>query len=259
MKAVKVELEYHWGFSIRRPYLSASEPSLKIIPPTSLIGALSRGLAYLNGWSEVVERENKYYSSAIRILNKCKWATMALKGTFLPGIGLVETRDILRAVIAHYQRRENIEPGAVMFAPQLHGRVYAPSLRVCAVYIVEDDYLTEVSRATWGILALGCKESLVSVEDVKVVGLEESKERIVETRFLFERKLIKSVKRGDYMEDTGSIPTPLHYQLASVKREATTYILPLRRIEVEVATEGLVLKDEEGDKYIVSERFLKGG
>lgn len=261
MLVVKALLSYHWGFSVRKPFFSAQQPTFRVPPPTTLMGALARAFASASGWPETFRSNGGLFSSAARLYRACPWATAAIVDeNVLPSVGPVETRDVMRAVIAHYLRRENVEPGAVMFAPQPHGKVYAPGFKLLAAFLFTDDgEAREASRLAWSICAVGCKESLVSVEDVRLLSLDRVSDRLVETRFYFEKALARKGPATGFIEEDMTMPSSEHYQVARVKVNVETCIVPLGPVRVEVAEDkALVLRDEEGDCYIISKDRVGG-
>jgi len=252
---VKVLFSYHWGFSVRKPFFSAQQPTFRAPPPTTLIGSLARAFAVARRWPEAFEEDGRLYSTAARLYKVCPWATAALiDENVIPSIGPVETRDAIRAVIAHYLRRENIKPSVALFAPQPHGKVYAPSFKLLASFIFTDEAeAREASRLAWSIPAVGCKESLVSVKDVRLLKAEEIVEELVKTRYYFEKSLARRYPATGFMEEDMTMPSTEHYQLARVKVNVETCIVPLRPIRVEVIrNKAMILKDEEGDYYILN-------
>jgi len=258
MKVLKVHIKLHWGFSVRKPFFSASQPSFKVPPPTTLIGALSRALAYSKKMPEVLvisSGKKTYYSSTIKLLKYCKWASLALVDeNLLPREGLVETHDIMRAVIAPYVRRENI-PRGMLYAPQAHGRIYSPDLDILVTYFVEDPYAEQLQKIAWGITALGCKESIASTVDIKVLNLKEYKENIVKTRFYFEKDLAEDVK-GDYIEDYLTLPSEEHFELASTKYTLTTFIIPLSVVLARINPDKALALSDGQDIYIVNKEVF---
>jgi len=262
MKAIKVHAKLHWGFSIRKPFFSASQPTFKVPPPSTLIGALSRAYAYLEKLPEtLVERLGKridYYSTSVKLLTTCKWASLALIDEhLLPKEGLVETQDIMRALIAPYLRRENIYPGSrMLYAPQAHGKVYFPDLDILITYLTDDAHADILRRTAWGITAIGCKESIACVVDVKVLNLSIREDEIITTRFYFESDLSKGIVEGDYIEDYLTIPSRDHFKLASTKYTLKAFIIPINNVRVRIDSEKAVVLHDGYDNYIIRKEVI---
>jgi len=259
MKAVVVEALLHWGYSVKRPVFSAAQPALRVPSPTTFLGALARSKAYIDKLPEVVGGE-KPYSSTVELLDVVPWASMALvdEDYVNPVTGLIETHDILRAVIAPYLRRENVYPGSPMlFGPQPHGKIYAPGMRVEVVYLVRRG---DVLRYAYGIMALGSKESIVSVSSAREVDVEEAG-GVVETRFYFPRRLASKVE-GNYLTETLSSPHRDHYAVAEVKDLYVNweeYVVPIRPVRVTPSGEAAVLRDSEERVLLVPREVVEGG
>ncbi|MEM0495267.1 MAG: type I-A CRISPR-associated protein Cas5a [Thermofilum sp.] len=262
--AVKVAVEFHWGYSVKRPFFSASQPALAVPPPTALVGALARAAASLEGWPEAVEEgqgakpargsASRLYSGAARVLDKVLWASLALTDERFvsPLIGIVETRDIIRALIAPYQRRDNIYPGsALLFGVQPHGRVYAPSMRASILYLAKG---SEVARWAYALQSVGSKESIVSVVDVEV-GEARVREGggSVETRYYFPARL-GSVEGGARpAREVLSLPTREHFLLGAVHGvgEWEEFLVPLGWASVKPSGEAALVEDPSGEVVLV--------
>lgn len=266
--AVRALLEFHWGYSVKRPLFSASQPALLVPPPTTLLGALARAAAYFHGWPETIQEGQALYSSARLLLEKIRWAAAALVDERFVGplLGPAETRDLTRALIAPYQRADHAYPGSPMlFGVQPHGKVYAPSMRVAVFFLATDEKVGDYARC---ILSVGSKESVVSVDgvevsEVRVVGAHE-----VETCYYFPSDL------GDVLQSPGnaekrralrellSIPDVSHYELARVKDlEANwrEFVVPLGRVRVRLASErAAAVLDPEGEVVVVPRWVVEG-
>lgn len=264
MKVLKVHLKLHWGFSIRKPYFSASQPSFKVPPPSTLIGALARAFASYKRLPEVIAKASKhgreYYSSCVELLRFCKWVTVAvIDENMLPFEGPIETKDLMRALIAPYLRRSNIYPGSrMLYAPQAHGKIYFPDLDMVASYFVNDEIVKDLERIAWSIVAVGSKESVACTVNVKVLDLREIKETLVKTRYYFEKDLIKSIREGSYIEEYMTIPTEEHYKLASIKVHSRVFVIPIGELLVEVDNnKAFVFCDNDGDVYILRKEVVR--
>ncbi|RLF07332.1 MAG: type I-A CRISPR-associated protein Cas5 [Thermoprotei archaeon] len=263
MKLLKILAELHWGYAIRRPVFSAAQPTVRAPPPTTLLGALARAYTTIKQIPEITTQGGRLFSSTIKLLEICPWATLALIDERLinPVIGPIETHDILKAVIAPYLRRENVYPGsAMLYGPQPHGKIYAPSMNVTLAYFVQDEYADELMRSAYGIVALGCKEAVVSIKEVHLVDFTEIHERMVKTAFYFPKKAGIPLS-GGYVMDLFTLPKAEHFELAKVKdlsKLSEEFIIPLGSIEVQVSHEAAVVKDAEGDVLLIPREVMRG-
>ncbi|MEM1853226.1 MAG: type I-A CRISPR-associated protein Cas5a [Thermofilaceae archaeon] len=266
LTAVRVTVEFHWGYSVKRPFFSASQPALAVPPPTALIGALARAAASIEGWPEAVVESgqptgsqrgstvHRLYSGAVRVLDRVLWASLALTDERFvsPMIGIVETRDIIRALIAPYQRRDNIYPGsALLFGVQPHGRVYAPSMRAHVLYLAKG---SEAAAWAYAIQSIGSKESIVSVVDVEV-GEARMREGggSVETRYYFPVRLGSVEGGARFVREALSVPTREHFLMGAVHGvdEWEEFLVPLGRVNVRPTGDAALVEDPSGEVALV--------
>lgn len=163
VSVIKVEGKYFTVFSVTYRQSSAPAP-LPLPPPTTLVGALSASLARIRHEPETAQRRNELASRAIELLDTVKYAAFGVReGTAIP------FQDLSRFLMASYQHRSYLHFGALAF-----GRVSAP-IRFSILYFVNSKEYADLTKAAWGILAIGNKESLVSVDDVRVLPLRSTK------------------------------------------------------------------------------------
>ena len=137
LKTIVVTSSIHSCYSIKHPLYSATQPTTKVFTPTSLLGALAYPLNVFLKRSEVVEHNNRLLSSVSQLLKDVAWTTYRYID-FDPRI-LIETRDIVRVLIAPYVRAENVYPASPnIWAVQSHGKVCAPTIRVEIMYVVKN-------------------------------------------------------------------------------------------------------------------------
>jgi CRISPR-associated protein Cas5a/b/c len=265
--AVKALLEFHWGYSVKRPIFSAAQPALLVPPPTALLGALARAASYLRGWPEVVQDGSAMRSSASLLLGSVRWAALALVDERFAGplLGPVETRDLTRALIAPYQRADNIYPGSpLLFGVQPHGKVYAPSMRAAALFLATDESVADYARC---ILSVGSKESLVSVDEVKLAEVKTARAAEVETRYYFPSDLGEVLPgsggagEGRAVRELLSLPDLSHYELARVKDLGANwreFVVPLGRVRVKLAEGAVAVLDPDGEAAVVPRRVVEG-
>jgi CRISPR-associated protein Cas5a/b/c len=257
--AIKVILELHWGYSIKRPIFSASQPVLLVPPPSSLLGALARALAYFNGMSENTLIGGELYSSASLLIRDIPWITLALsdKRFISPILGLIESRDIIRALIAPYQRSQHIYPGSrVLFGIQPHGRIYAPSMRLNLIYLAKDKNL---GKYAWCITSLGNKESVVSVLDVHVTEIKLNiDDDEIETFYYFPSSLGEVIE-GRFLKETLSKPSLEHYKLGAAKDLAENceeFTIPLTKVRVKLYGNAKAIT-AGGETIVIPQQVIK--
>jgi CRISPR-associated protein Cas5a/b/c len=264
--AVRALLELHWGYSVKRPLFSASQPALLVPPPTALLGALARAAAYFHGWPEAIQDGLALYSSARLLLERVRWAAAALVDErFIGPLGPVETRDLTRALIAPYLRTDHAYPGSPMlFGVQPHGKVYAPSMRVAVLFLATDEKVRDYARC---ILSIGSKESVVSVDGVEVSEVRVAEASEVETRYYFPSDLgeilqsPEGAEGGRAVRELLSIPDVPHYELARVRdlrANSREFVVPLERVRIRLAGGAAAVLDPEGEVAVVPKWVVEG-
>ncbi|RSN72531.1 MAG: type I-A CRISPR-associated protein Cas5 [Thermoproteota archaeon] len=257
--AVKAILELHWGYSVKRPVFSASQPALLIPPPTSLLGALARAVAYFKEWPETIMIKGKLYSSASLLIQDVPWTALALADERFIGpiLGLIETRDMIRALIAPYQRREHAYPGSrVLFGVQPHGKIYAPSMHLYVIYFTRT---RDIEKYIWSITSLGNKESTVSVSDVRIAEVElNAGDNEIETLYCFPSSLGEVIE-GKFLKEVLSKPSLEHYELGVARDLAKNweeFVIPLTQTRVRLH-EGAVAVRVNDETVIVPQEVIK--
>ncbi|RLF03498.1 MAG: type I-A CRISPR-associated protein Cas5 [Thermoprotei archaeon] len=251
--AVRAVIEFHWGYSVKRPVFSAAQPAHIVPPPKPLLGAFARVIASVRRWPEAFIEEDALYSTAARLLDEILWAALALidERFISPLLGLVETRDVIRALIAPYQRRNNIYPGSpFLFGIQPHGKVYAPSMRALATFLVRSE---EAAYLAYALQCMGSRESIISVYEIEVGEARPLRQSEVETLYYFPARL-GSVERGAFMRELLSAPNKDHYLLGRVHDVAANweeYIVPLEPVSVAPSPRAAVVADPAGTPLIV--------
>ncbi len=179
--ALLVRGHFHWGFSIRYPGTSAAAESYIVPPPTTLVGALARGLAEVG----ILPRTEVYYNgnnivSTSEILTPCiKVSTFRYDNN---SISLpLPYMDPVKLIRAPYQR-ESEDKSPIGFCG--FGKVYSPSVSFEILYIIDIELLRSLARlvtldinhvvlGAYSITMLGSKESLVSIDSVEVTDSVE--------------------------------------------------------------------------------------
>lgn len=237
----KIILKLHWGFSIVLPSASKSKPAVFLPPPTTLIGALSygkyRGL-------DTMTISNRLGSPAY---NLPKVRATARFSDDVAGGAYVE--DIVRNVIMYFQRptKERRLNPKYMHGIVPTGKVYVPNSDIMVVYITDSMTKEELEKLSWSITRLGCKECLVSVEDVEVGEAKRVSGRM-RTKYYFPdivRVLGGNFDYVDFWDEDGFI--------WGKEGKRTRYVLPITRYplrSVEVTVEAKEAY-EVGGEYVV--------
>jgi len=242
VKIVKVLLELHWGYSIKHPIYSASQPSFRFPPPTTLIGALAYTIASRENRSEILIDKNNLYSYTAKILIDVPWATYRFLNID-PSL-LTETRDLVRVSIAPYVRRDNIYPGSpYIWAVQTHGKMYIPLLLIEAIYVVKDSAVNNILRYAWGITRIGTKESIASVKSVEILDTYIVSDTIVETVYSFPKSLAEPIDR-DYIVSRLPIIDREWYCIGTVRNIdmfLEDYVIPRTMVRARITERGVAL------------------
>lgn len=235
----KVFLRLHWGFSVSYPSTSKAKPSFYLPPPTTLIGALSYGK--YRGVDLI--KVNKNATTPLSEF-KVKYATARIAdgyyGTY--------TEDVIRNAILYFQRPERRLDVKYRWGVIPTGRVYLPNGKLIVVYLTDELDRSELEKLSWSINRLGSKESLVSVEDVKVGEAKKVTNAKVKTKYYF--KMGPKIVHGTYVvqyfydEVTWGSPAELH-----------PYILPIITMPIgvtEVEVEAKEAYNVDGEFIVVS-------
>ena len=162
LSVIRVYGEFFTGFSVIYPSQTSAPTPLPLPPPTTLVGALSASIARVRKEPETTFENGSLASRAVELLDVVKYATFGIKDGYA-----IPFQDLSRYLMAPYQHRPHLHFSALAF-----GRVSATSLKFSILYFVNTEDPSALARMAWGILALGNKESLVSIEDVKVLSVE---------------------------------------------------------------------------------------
>ncbi len=260
LKALRVIVRLHWGFSIKYPLYSATQPSLRLPPPTSLLGALAYPLSIQEIRPEVIVVNGAIYSSTVILMDVIPWLCYRILD--LDPRWLVETKDISRVLIVPYIRNEHVYPGSPnIWAVQAHGKIYAPTMTLDIVYIVtgSKNNIERLTYAAWGISRVGIKEALVSTVEVELLDVVITSEKHVSTKYSFPRSLAEPIE-GEYM--LVRLPTLERdwYRLAEVRnptRYMEDYYLPIDEVEVNLKEEGVAIQVDKLGHIIVPRKVLE--
>ena len=235
MKVVRVLVRFHWGYSIRYPLFSASQPAFRHVTPTALIGALaytiSRGRV-----GELSVADSSLYSRVAYYLDEVLWVTF--RYVDIDPRMLIETRDLTRVLIVPYIRSDHVYPGSqYIWAVQTHGKIYAPNVSLEVLYVVKEDRAEEIAKAAWGIVRVGSKESIVSVDNVEMLDLTivKGKDK-ADTLFSFPRSLAVPIG-GLFTVSRLPIPVKEWYALGRVRDVQVwleDFVIPVDHVEAKI-------------------------
>lgn len=269
-----VDIIFYWGFSIRTIGSSAASLSYLIPPPQTLIGALSWSLTRALGFPEVVNNASatKLFIDRSIVL----WSSAKINGLAMP------YSDLVKLERSPYQRESYRVEEARQFGVSSMGRIYAPGLKATIAYVIDVEKLSVLLRdlgmnvdplellklATYSIIRVGSKESIVTVTNVKIVDPRDVYDNVVETSFYVPRICATNVK-GVY--ETVAVPSysDEHYAIhGSIELSEVVHIfVPMERrftpitfggkLQVEVQRDRCVVRSVDGDILIYPKDGIK--
>lgn len=243
VKVLRVVLELHWGYSVKHPLFSAAQPSFRFLPPTSLIGSLAFAVASREGWVEVLVDGSDLYSYTAKLMDDIPW--VAYRFLNIDPVYVIETRDLVRTLVAMYVRKNHVYPGSpYLWAVQAHGKIYVPSILIEVLYVIRDGTADKLFKYAWGITRVGTKESLASVKSVELLSAEIEDSTTVSTAFSFARSLAEPVE-GNYMVARLPIPDREWYRLSVIRDPSPfldEHILPRTVVKAKVTERGATLR-----------------
>ena len=234
----KVFLKFHWGFSVVKPTAAKAKSAFYLPPPTTLIGALS----YYKFRGIDTDNVGKLGGSpAYRLKGVKATAKLLSYGTYI--------EDVVRNIVSYFQRPERRLDPNYKFNVVPTGKVYSPGGIMVVVYVTDSLSAKALEKMSWGIIRIGCKECLVSVEDVEI-GEAKRVSGAVNTSYYFPDtvKIIEGDEFAEYVmfwdENAylwGKEGRPIRYVLP-----LRTYPLSSKEVKVEAKEAYQV-----GDEYVV--------
>ncbi len=205
LKALRITGTLHWGYSVKGIEVSKLQYSLRLPPPTTLIGALSYPLVRRGYVSDGGEMSKNFFSPAKELLDIVKHATFTLD----EGYGYY-FEDINVYVTLHFQGTQKDKATGIerRYLPKyrrgaiLNGKIYAPSVNYTIIYILDENvarqrfgknWITAIEYAGWNITRIGSKESIVSPKKVDIIEMEELTTSYVKTSFYFPAHCAKEI------------------------------------------------------------------
>jgi CRISPR-associated protein Cas5 subtype I-A len=239
--AVLFSAQPSWGFSVREPNVSATQPSLELPPPTTVLGALSYGMAKtlgLNYETFLVEKHGKSKRSKGDPSVMLTTLPQLLSEAMVYAGATVETyspyNDINRHVTRIYQREERKDDPKYKFGAVQVGKVYVTGL-VKGLVAFDADKLEEVLRdlkalvpsAGWNksledllvesayrITRIGTKEGIIAVEYAKAGEARKVNDVKFNSSFYQPEKAIDLTKQDPFSQDV-DIPQKYRFCLWS--------------------------------------------
>ncbi|BAB64981.1 putative CRISPR-associated protein Cas5 [Sulfurisphaera tokodaii str. 7] len=250
MKGVLIYGLHHWGFSIRVPKASAGGKSFPYVPISTILGALSKSYcenyAVKNGTSCTKEFIDKYKGSLFWV------AYGADESRLLP------YSDIMREQRVSYKQKKyrSAEKLRDWFGVSAFGKTYGESVKFSIAVLLKDK-VEDFVKYSWQIISLGSKESLVTIEHVEVVDVEESEEEQFSTSFFIPQQCL--IDTGDF--ELQELPVLSTYNLTKEPDEGVfdKFWVPIRGplIGGEVKVKKDAINEQctvyrAGEKYVVT-------
>lgn len=249
---LRTDIKIAWGFSIKIPTTSAAEMTLLCPPPSTLIGALARGLAFVvEDWSECTlnKETNTIESSTVRILD---FVVSAHFGFSTKTISyLCPWSDIMHSYAVPYQQTHHRHKREMWFGVHATGKVYATNLNANVVYVINEEKAKKILGVNWKnklrnagycIQVIGAKEGLVLVRNVEIKEAKTVDERkLIKTNYYLpldaiERYLPENLCESEFWEHRAFSPhwRKILRRKAKVKQRVSriNYILPLDKIDL---------------------------
>ena len=234
----KVFLRLHWGFSVVKPVAAKAKSAFYLPPPTTLVGALSyykfRGI-------DTDKIDKGWGSPAYKLKGVRATAKLISNGTYI--------EDIVRNNLVYFQRPERRLDPTYKFGVIPTGKVYSPKGIIVVVYLTDTLSKEELERLSWGIVRIGCKECLVSVEDVEV-GEAKKVSGELSTSYYFP-DTVKIIEGEEFTEYVTFWDERAY--LWGEEGNPTRYVLPLRTYPLKSKEVKVEAKEayEVGSEYVV--------
>jgi CRISPR-associated protein Cas5a/b/c len=211
MMSLRVELVFAWGYSVKSKKVSKAQHAHVLPPPTTLIGALSKGLAKTLGRGEIIESQGKLASPAKDYASMFEAASAYVEFVKDDATGFGKYwEDPLRYQILQFQKPHRRADPTYRFGLVPAGKVYCPSAKMVLGYLVNEviagkilgaEWYRQLINAAYSITHIGSKESITAVEKVELKGTEPIKSGELETRFYlpaFAVAEVIDVEQGPY-------------------------------------------------------------
>ncbi|MEM2173315.1 MAG: hypothetical protein QXS66_08805 [Thermoproteota archaeon] len=194
---LKIDCIPHWGWRLNLIPFSKSRPPLRVLPPTTLIGALALPLNRILAFPETY----KEFSSAERFRQALKYVGYKLDSP------LVEYFDLSR-ISFYYRGKAKTDAVAVGKTYLLSYPCTEGSYKITLCFIINESKFSsllenrntkkELLRAACSIIRLGSRESTFTPMNVSMGEAKLLNSKQGETSFSFLRRMTTSVK-GSYI------------------------------------------------------------
>lgn len=254
---LKVDLKFAWGWSIRTPTTSAAEMSLLFPPPSTLIGALARGLSYLlkDEWAECIfdQKRKILRSSAIKLL---KFIASAHFGLNVNSTGIIPWSDIVHSHAVPYQQIQHRPKKDMWFGIHASGKVYSPNSLSHIIYVINgskakeflgDDWKRQLKMAAHSIISVGGKEGLTVTYGAEIFEAKLVEKESVETAYYLPEGAAadytpQKIRKEEFWDHRESSP---HWSNRSRSQpNRLPYILPIDKITLSPVTVEARLSNE---------------
>lgn len=251
-----VRARYHWGYSVKHPFSSKGQPAFALPPPNTLKGALSKG--FMDNLETIYAplKKGKFnLTSSASLMNFIKAASCKL-GDEHDEIAS-EWMDINRYIVLHFQKPVRRALREYRFGTISSGKVLAQHITLHVLYLIDEDkarsilgdsWKQSLLRSAWSITRIGSKESVVSIEDVKLNDSWCVSQDTVKTSYYFPSEAKETIKGDNYDEvefwDDGfgtKEPKPIRYIIPGKVRG----LIECGTIEVKMSSKGLAYTDGE--------------
>jgi len=237
---LKVDLKFAWGWSVRTPTTSAAEMSLLFPPPSTLIGALARGLSHLlkEEWSECIldQKRKTLKSSAIKLL---KFVASAHFGLDVNSAGITPWSDITHSYAVPYQQTQHRPKKEMWFGIHASGKIYSPNSLSHIIYVINEakaeeflgkDWKEWLRIAAYSIIAIGGKEGLTVTYGAEILEAKPIEKESMRTSYYFPKRAVidytpPKIRKEEFWDHKESSP---HWSSRSRGRSnRLPYILPI--------------------------------
>ena len=161
-KAFAVDLTFHGPITIKPPLLSTASTTYVVPPPSTFFGALYYAYAsYVGNYQEVVEFKGRKCSPVVNWVADEK--PILIDATMIINEPSHQQPPVTHTIERAFNWTRSSEEKQV-FTVGYIGLSFIKSATI--IYVVRDDWLRGLKRAAWGIVRIGRKEGLVSVDRV---------------------------------------------------------------------------------------------
>ena len=195
-----------WGFACRLVPFGKSRMTLKAPPPSTLLGALAYPLARHLGWPEVLLSGRREISGADRVREFVVSAHAKLNTS------LAIKADINRVFwFDRHPQRRGVKTDAIalekVYTSPAPGEITSS---IELIYILRPetakqalgrDWPSLLEAAAWGMTRVGQKESLISVDSVKLAEAGVSEDEHAITGFYFPLEACSRPPEGSWLQE----------------------------------------------------------